>query len=134
MRVHFTAALFVLAYNAVVRPRAALVALDIFACAVVIAAELVNTAVEAATDLATDGQRAYPAEVAKDAAAGAVLVVAAGAVGIALYVGTATWPWRMRVFSVDHFSGLVITLVAFLLWLWCVVGALAMSRGGQAPA
>ncbi|WDL96343.1 diacylglycerol kinase family protein [Alicyclobacillus sp. ALC3] len=134
MRVHFTAGLCVLAFNAAVRPRAGLVALDIFVCAVVIATELVNTAVEAATDLATDGQRVYPAEVAKDAAAGAVLVVAAGAVAIALYVGFATWPWRMRIFSAVHVSGLVITSVAFLLWLWCVVGAFTMSRDGQAPA
>lgn len=132
MRFHFTAALCVLAFDAAVRPSAALVALDVFACTVVIAAELVNTAVEASTDLATNGQWSRSAEVAKDAAAAAVLVVAAGAVAIALYVAAATWPWRMRLFSPVHLSGVVVTLVALLLWLWCVAGAVLVSRGGQA--
>lgn len=50
---------------------------------VVIALELVNTVVEAAVDLASPGRHPL-AKIAKDVAAGAVLVAAAGAVVIGL--------------------------------------------------
>lgn len=62
------------------------------ACALVLALELVNTALEAVVDLASPEQHPLAA-VAKDAAAGAVLVASGGA----LIVGLVTlWPplWR----------------------------------------
>jgi diacylglycerol kinase (ATP) len=63
------------------------------ACALVLALELVNTAVEAVVDLASPELHRL-ARVAKDAAAGAVLVASAGA----LLVGLVTlvpplWRW-----------------------------------------
>ncbi|HEY0840768.1 MAG TPA: diacylglycerol kinase family protein [Vulgatibacter sp.] len=62
----------------------------------VIAAELVNTAVEAAVDLATT-ERHPLARVAKDAAAGAVLVCAVASVAIgAVVFGTRLFPLRLR--------------------------------------
>ena len=57
----------------------------IFASALVIAGELFNTAVENAVDLATSEYNEF-AKKAKDAASGAVLVCAIGAVGVGLFV------------------------------------------------
>ncbi len=63
----------------------------LLACALVLTAELVNTAVEAAVDLVAPDRRPL-AGAAKDAAAGAVLVSAgfAVAVGVAT-LGPAAW-------------------------------------------
>jgi diacylglycerol kinase (ATP) len=61
------------------------------ASALVLVAELVNTAVEALVDLVSP-ERAHLAAVAKDTAAGAVLVAAAFAVAIgAVALGPAIW-------------------------------------------
>lgn len=54
--------------------------------ALVIALELVNTGVEKAVDLAADGKILPLAKAAKDAAAGAVLVSAIGAVAVGLII------------------------------------------------
>jgi len=60
-----------------------------FAIFFVLAMELVNTAVEAVIDLATGG-RAHPlAKIAKDAAAGAVLLASAFSVVVAVAVAAA---------------------------------------------
>lgn len=61
------------------------------ASAVVLVAEMVNTAVEAAVDLASPDRRPLAAA-AKDAAAGAVLIAAGFAVAIGLVaLGPALW-------------------------------------------
>ena len=57
----------------------------IFASVLVIAGELFNTAIENAVDLATSEYNEF-AKKAKDAASGAVLVCAIGAVGVGLFV------------------------------------------------
>lgn len=54
--------------------------------ALVISLELVNTGIESAVDLATNGKIMPLAKLAKDAAAGAVLVSAIGAVAIGLVI------------------------------------------------
>ncbi|MDX2176518.1 MAG: diacylglycerol kinase family protein [Candidatus Sumerlaeia bacterium] len=87
MRVHLLAALCAVAAGvALGLPRLEWAVLAI-ACALVIALELVNTAVERAVDLACP-RRDPRARLAKDAAAGAVLVAAAAAVvvGAALFL------------------------------------------------
>lgn len=61
---------------------AALIAL----CALVLALEAVNTAVERAVDLAAGRERSVLARIAKDAAAGAVLIAAVGAVAVGLVI------------------------------------------------
>jgi diacylglycerol kinase len=58
----------------------------IFAVFFVLGMELVNTAVEAVTDLASGGKNHPLAKVAKDASAGAVLLAAVNAVIIAGFV------------------------------------------------
>lgn len=57
----------------------------VFASALVIAGELFNTAIENAVDLATSEYNEF-AKKAKDAASGAVLVCAIGAVAVGLFV------------------------------------------------
>lgn len=52
----------------------------------VMALEAVNTAIESAVDLVTDGERKKLAELAKDAAAGAVLIAAVFAVAVAVFL------------------------------------------------
>jgi len=66
--------------------------LALAACvALVVAAEAFNTAIEAVVDLASSQQHPL-ARVAKDAAAGAVLVLAAGSVLVLVLVLDADWP------------------------------------------
>lgn len=54
--------------------------------ALVISLELVNTGIESAVDLAADGKILPLAKLAKDAAAGAVLISAIGAVAVGLVI------------------------------------------------
>ncbi len=69
------------------------VAAVVVASTLVLVAELVNTAVEATVDLVAPGPDPRAA-IAKDVAAGAVLVAALGAVGVGLAVfGPPTWRW-----------------------------------------
>ena len=81
LRIHFLLAILVLVLASVVQlPRQALAALAL-TIVVVLVAELLNTAVEAATDLLSPRYDEI-ARIAKNVAAGAVLVSAVGAVGI----------------------------------------------------
>ncbi|AIZ46156.1 DeoR faimly transcriptional regulator [Deinococcus radiopugnans] len=89
-RIEVWAGALALTLAAVLRAPLAPVAL---ACALVLALELVNTALEAVVDLASP--ELHPlARVAKDAAAGAVLVAASGALVVGLAVlGPPLWGW-----------------------------------------
>lgn len=63
----------------------------VLCCALVLSLELVNTALEALTDLASPDLHPL-AKIAKDAAAGAVLVASFGALVVgAVVLGTALW-------------------------------------------
>ncbi|GAA5501955.1 undecaprenol kinase [Deinococcus xinjiangensis] len=63
----------------------------VLCCALVLSLELVNTALEALTDLASPDLHPL-AKIAKDAAAGAVLVASLGALVVgAVVLGTALW-------------------------------------------
>lgn len=79
MRLHLAAAALVLAATLYLRLQRPYVIGIVVTVAVVLAFELVNTAVEALVDLLTEAHHPL-AKVAKDAAAGAVLVVAFAAV------------------------------------------------------
>jgi diacylglycerol kinase (ATP) len=85
MRVHLAAAVCAVAAGLVLRIGAADWACVIITIGVVLAAEALNTVVEALTDLCTT--EFHPlAKIAKDAAAGAVLIVSVAAVGVAVAV------------------------------------------------
>ena len=89
MRVHFTCLaymiFFLLRYDffVVTRTQAAILAL---AAALVIVAEYINTAVERAVDTASKGEISDSARIAKDTAAGAVLVAALFAVAVGIII------------------------------------------------
>ena len=90
--------------------------------ALVIGAEALNTAVEQAVDLASPG-RHPKARAAKDAAAGAVLVCAAAAVGvgIALFSRPAGWA-ALAAFLLDRPWRLAVLLLLAVLALWFIAG------------
>ncbi len=89
MRVHFCClaymAFFLLRYDffTVSRTQAAVLAL---AAALVIATEYINTAVERAVDTAAKGEISDSARIAKDTAAGAVLIAALFAVAVGFII------------------------------------------------
>jgi diacylglycerol kinase len=85
MRVHLAAAVCAIAAGLVLGIDAADWACVIIAIGLVLATEAVNTVVEALTDLCTS--EFHPlAKIAKDAAAGAVLITSLAAVGVAVAV------------------------------------------------
>ena len=130
MRIHFAAAALVLiAGLAVGVSRVELVALMI-AAALVIVAELLNTAVEAAIDVATTSFDPR-AKVAKDVAAGAVLVCAF----IAVLVGYLVFAERLQspastALSRVRESPVHLTVIAFVLVVLVVVAVKAATGRG----
>jgi diacylglycerol kinase (ATP) len=85
MRVHLAAAACAIALGATLRIGAADWACVIIAIGLVLTAEALNTVVEALTDLCTS--EFHPlAKIAKDAAAGAVLISSVAAAGVAVAV------------------------------------------------
>ena len=92
-RIETWAAVLALALTVWLRAPLAPIAL---ACALVLALELVNTAVEAVVDLVSPEPHPL-AGVAKDAAAAAVLLASLGAVVVGLAVlGPPLWAWVSR--------------------------------------
>lgn len=89
MRFHFCVLIymffFLLRYDFFVVSRTE-AAILLLACALVIAAEYVNTAIERAVNLAAKGEVSENAKRAKDTAAGAVLIAAVFAVVIGLVI------------------------------------------------
>ncbi|MCB0877593.1 MAG: diacylglycerol kinase [Thermoleophilia bacterium] len=85
MRIHFTAAALAMGACLVLGVSRLEFALIIFCAAFVIAAEMLNTAVEAAIDVATTSFNPL-AKVAKDVAAGAVLVATFNAIAVGYLV------------------------------------------------
>lgn len=85
MRIHLAAAAAVFTLGAVLHLTAVEFAVLALTCTVVLAAEMINTVVEATVDLASPEYHPL-AKVAKDVAAGAVLLTAIGAVVVGLLV------------------------------------------------
>lgn len=85
MRIHAAAGIAAFALGALLHLRAVEFAVIALTVAAVMAAEMVNTVVEAAVDLASPEYHPL-AKVAKDVAAGAVLVTTFGAVAVALFI------------------------------------------------
>lgn len=85
MRLHIGASVAVVALALLLRATATEAAVLTLTCTVVLAAEMLNTVVEAAVDLASP-ERHPLARIAKDVAAGAVLLTAIGAVVVGLLI------------------------------------------------
>ncbi|MCF6095920.1 diacylglycerol kinase [Thermovorax subterraneus] len=85
MRIHFMAALIVMVLSKYLGLKEMEMVAVIFAAALVIIAEMINTAVETAVDMITD--KFHPmARIAKNVAAGAVLVAALNALVVGYMV------------------------------------------------
>jgi diacylglycerol kinase len=119
MRLHLVAAVLVAAFASAV-PLGVAEQLALLASVfLVLAAEVMNTAIEAAVDLAAR-ERGERARVAKDAAAGAVLVLAAGAATVFAVVLVHNWElvmsaWR-EVGRVVALGASLAALSAFLVF------------------
>ncbi|MCL6637522.1 MAG: diacylglycerol kinase family protein [Alicyclobacillus sp.] len=141
VKIHFIAGAAFQAWCLVVRPAPGDCLWAVAATVSVIAAELLNTAVERLADLAAAGRPHPLARLAKDVAAGAVLCTCAGAAGAGLYVLASTYPWHWLVFSRVHWQGaaangfLLLALAGFAgRAQWRKTWLLAESRrwGGEA--
>lgn len=100
----------------------------VFAVGFVIVAELVNTAVETTVDLATDGFDPLAA-IAKDVAAGAVLISAITAVAVAYVVFFARiTPLAQRLLTGVHSTPTAITLIALAITSIAVITMKAASH------
>lgn len=136
MRIHFGIAAAVLALAVVFDvTRLELIAL-ILVIGFVLAAEMVNTAVEAAVDVATS--RFNPlAKLAKDIAAGAVLIssITAVAVGYLVFVDHLTGPsqrliTRVRDAPVNHTIGALVLTILVVITIKAISGRGTPLRGG----
>jgi diacylglycerol kinase (ATP) len=130
MRIHFAIAtvVLVLAFISDI-DRFELIALMI-AIAFVLIAEMVNTAVEATIDLAATSFDPL-AKLAKDIAAGAVLIASANAVvvGYLVFAGSLADPSRRLVHRLRD-APLELTLIALVLTLIIVIAAKAVTGRG----
>jgi diacylglycerol kinase (ATP) len=130
MRIHFAIAtgVLVLAFLSDIN-RFELIALMI-AIAFVLIAEMVNTAVEATIDLATTSFDPL-GKLAKDIAAGAVLIASANAVvvGYLVFAGSLADPSRRLVDRLKT-APLELTLIALVLTLFIVIAAKAVTGRG----
>ncbi|QQE77332.1 diacylglycerol kinase [Alicyclobacillus sp. SO9] len=111
MRIHLWMLTVVSILEIVLRPTLSTVVMVIGASSFVIAAEVMNTAIENAVDLMI-GQQYHPlAKAAKDAAAGATLVASFAAVMVGILFLVQMWPWQFRMLSLRHLGGALINVV-----------------------
>lgn len=130
MRVHFAIAVLVtMAALLLGIERIGLIAV-IFAIALVIITELLNTAIEAAVDVATE--RYDPlAKISKDVAAGAVLVSAVNALAVAyLVLFEPVRDLLQTGLDIVRFGSADLTVIALVLVLLAVIIMKAFSREG----
>lgn len=131
MRLHALAAIVVIALALVLRISGLELIALIFAIGLVLTAELANTAIEATVDLAVDGYDPLAA-VAKDVAAGAVLISSATALGVGYVVFfSRLTPLAQGGLQLVRESSATITLLSagVTLLMVIVVKALAHERG-----
>jgi diacylglycerol kinase (ATP) len=130
MRVHFAVAAAALVLALVLGvSRTELLAL-IVGISFVLIAEMLNTALEAAIDIATTSVDPL-AKIAKDVAAGAVLIAAVNAIGIGylVFAGRLAAP-SGRVIERVRESPLNLSLITLILVIGIVITAKAVSRTG----
>jgi len=121
MQIHFTAATLLFLFELITRPHVWTVALSVAVATAVLAAEMVNTATEQIVDTVANGQVLPFAKMAKDATAGAVLMLALGSLGVGFYIVSDTFPWHWRAFSTTNVSGALLSACALT-----VLGTLAL--------
>lgn len=131
MRIHFTVAALALGLALLLKLDSWSFVAIVFAAALVIVTELVNTAIEATIDLVTTTYDPI-AEVAKDVAAGAVLLASINAVLIGYFVFFSKLnPYSLSLLQKVRQSPSHLTLISVLLVLITVVAAKAWIGGGS---
>lgn len=133
IRVHLMGAYGVLLFCLITRPALGVVAATTALCFFVLASEVFNTAVEALTDLATTGAHHPLAKVAKDAAAGGVLLISLASVCVGVWIVASGYPWSFALFSDVHPLGaglvlLVLVILTLLVWKAARFHASAANR------
>ncbi|MCL6487847.1 MAG: diacylglycerol kinase [Alicyclobacillus mali] len=101
------------------RPSMAQAALTVFVSMCVFAAELFNTAIELAVDVASAWKDHPVAGMAKDVASGAVTFVAFGALAIAAWLLVSDWPWHLWLWSLRNLGSVVLVTI-WLMAVWAV--------------
>jgi len=128
MRLHAIAAAVVLVAALYLRVRGLELIALLFAIALVVIAELMNTAIEATVDIAIETFDPM-AKVAKDVAAGAVLVASVNAVAVGYVVFFARLtPITERFIESAQTSTVTLTLIALVLTSIAVLGLKAMTH------
>lgn len=128
IRVHLCAAFYVLGFMHFYELSSAEKAVTYLTIGVVIAFEIVNTAVEACVDLISP--KYHPlAKKAKDAAAGAVLCVCifAAVIGVCIYWDTAVFH-KIYCYFYDHVFVFIGFLISIVLWLVFIFSADAVKE------
>lgn len=130
MRIHVAAAILTLGGALVLGVERAALAAVVFAISLVFVTELINTAIEAAVDVATDHYDPL-AKIAKDVSAGAVLVAAANALAVAyLVLFDPVTAVAQRGLDVVRMAPMSMTVVALALVLLGVLVLKALSHEG----
>jgi diacylglycerol kinase (ATP) len=130
MRLHVAAAVIVMVLAVVLdASKLELIAL-LLAIALVLIAEMFNTAIEAATDIATSSFHPL-AKIAKDVSAGAVLIASANAVavGAIVFTGHAGGPTDRALRNLHHAPALP-TAIGLLVVLLLVIAVKAATGSG----
>ncbi len=130
MRIHFLVAAMVLMLSLIVSVNSTQFILLVFAIAMVIASELVNTAIEAVIDVTTTSFDPM-AKIAKDVAASAVLVSSLAAVIIGYLIfypklNSVSW----QTLNAVRQSPIHVTTIAILLVIIAVLGSKAWTKTG----
>ncbi|MCL6471679.1 MAG: diacylglycerol kinase [Firmicutes bacterium] len=131
MRIHFAAAAFALGLALFLKLSTwAFVAL-IFAIILVMVAELINTAIEATIDLVTTAYDPI-AQIAKDVAAGAVLLASINAVLVGYFVFFQKLnPYSLMLLKRVGQSPIHLTVISLMLVMITVIAAKAWIGGGS---
>ncbi|MDI9259326.1 diacylglycerol kinase [Alicyclobacillus sendaiensis] len=101
------------------RPNLWQAAITVFVSMCVFAAEMFNTAIELAVDVASGWTQHPVAGMAKDVASGAVTFVAFGALAIAAWLVASNWPFHFWLWS-RHNLGAVALVTVWLAAVWAV--------------
>lgn len=133
MKFHFTVSVFVLLFAMLLRLSKLDILFILASITLVIVMEMINTAVEKTVDLAMPDRHPL-AKIAKDVAAGAVLVTAVFAVAVGAIVfyepvDTLLREWRMQRISLS--AGMVVAFVALVLIL---IIAIQVRLSGKSSA
>ncbi len=114
MRIHWALIMGTLFVELIVRPCLTMALSVILVAATVIALELVNTAIERTVDLIAGKVQSSLARIAKDTAAGAVLVAACAAVAVGIGMLISTYPWHWQLLSARHEGAAWLNFVVFI--------------------